>query len=182
MISEYIRVTDVLFPFSGLSKIDAQVLWNAAERGTKVHKFCESIINGFGMFGFEEEIKGYLSSFNEWAEGKKFIDKPERFFNKEYMITGECDCVYEDDQGLVLVDLKTSAKEGKTWKLQGSAYSFMAKQAGYDIKRIEFVRLPKTGGKAKVHIYEEDFEMFLKCLEMYKCFFKDIKEEALDFI
>jgi hypothetical protein len=39
--------------------------------------------------------------------------------------------------------IKTSAAEGKTWLLQACAYVFLAKEAGYNISEVEFVRLKK---------------------------------------
>lgn len=178
-INDYIRVTDVLFPFSGLKNIPTQILQNAAERGTKVHEICDAIINNIGFCDIEERFKGYIESFNRFFINKDFIQKPERFFCENYKITGECDAIYKDKDGLVLVDIKTSASEGKTWNLQGSAYSSLAKAEGYDIKRIEFVKLCKAGKEPKVFLYEENFDTFLKCLEIYKLFFKDQSEENI---
>lgn len=47
--SKYIRVTEALSPFSGLHSIPKHIVENAAKRGTKVHKICESIITGLGV-------------------------------------------------------------------------------------------------------------------------------------
>ena len=181
-LSKYTRVTDVLFPLSGLKNIDPQILKNAAERGTKVHEICDAIISDMGMPSIDGQIIGYINSFNQWMP-KHFIEKPERFFCDDYMISGECDGIYEDEEGLVLVDLKTPANESKTWKLQGSAYSYLAKKAGYNISRIEFVKLSKEGKAPKVFSYVEDFDLFLKCLEVYRYFYKKGEEvNPLDYI
>ena len=181
-ICEYTRVTDVLFPLSGLRNIDPTILKNAAERGTKVHNICDAVIDGLGIGKIDQALFGYVESFNQWLP-KHFIEKPKRFFCDEHKITGECDAIYEESDGLVLVDFKTPANESKTWKLQGSAYSYLAKQSGYDIKRIEFVKLSKTGSKPKVFVYEEDFDMFLKCLDIYRYFFnKNLDENPLDYL
>jgi len=181
-INDYTRVTEVLFPLSGLKSIDATILKNAAERGRKVHVICDAIIENLGTGPIEEYIQPYIDSFNEWIP-KDFIEKPKRFFCDEYKITGECDAIYKDSDGLVLVDFKTPVNESKTWKLQGSAYSYLAKKVGYNIKRIEFIKLSKTGAKPKVYVYEEDFGMFLKCLEVFKYFFKNSKDEnPLDYL
>ena len=67
-IENYIRVTNVLYPFSGLDKIDSEIVAHAAQRGTKVHKICEGIIQGLGELGVEEETKGYVESFKKWWE------------------------------------------------------------------------------------------------------------------
>jgi len=183
-IKDYIRVTDVLFPFSGLKSIDPLILQRAAERGTKVHEIIEAIIEGLGTPVITPDVDGYITSFQKWMP-KKFVQKPERFFCNDLMLTGECDGIYDDEEGdgLVLVDFKTPVNESKTWRLQGSAYAYLARKAGYEIKRIEFVKLSKTGSAPKVYIYEEDFEMYLKCLDVYKMFYKNVQEEnPLDYI
>lgn len=179
----YIRVTDVLFPFSGLKALDPTILKNAAERGTKVHEVCDSIINNFGFLSFDEQISGYIESFKIWNKDKEFIDKPERFFCDKYKITGECDGIIKNPTGFTLIDFKTPATESKSWLLQGSAYSYLAKQAGYNITEIHFVKLSKEGKAPKVFSYVEDFELFLKCLEVYNYFFKKpMDENPLDYI
>jgi len=177
-IEDYTRVTAVLYPFSGLKKINPDVLKNAAERGTRAHKACEAIVKNLGYFDDDETISGYVESFKIWCENKTFIPTPQRFYCDDLMITGECDLIYEDERGLVLVDLKTPAKESKQWLLQGSAYSYLAKKAGYEIKAIEFVKLSKEGKAAQVFHYEEKFSLFNSHLEAYRYSFE--KEEIIE--
>lgn len=195
----YTRVTEVLYPFSNLGKIDPTVVKKAADRGTVVHMLCDGIISGVGAFeaksllnycsGEEDreqekfKIDGFMKSFMQWQEDKSFLEKPERFHCDKYMITGECDAIYQDDDGLVLVDFKCPVSESKTWALQGSAYSYLAKVAGHPISRIEFIKLDRTGKRPKVFVYKEDFGMFLKCLELYRHFFKSGDEpNVLDYL
>ncbi len=175
-MDKYTRVTDALYPLSGLNKIDPVVLKNAADRGTRVHEVCAVLMDNLGLLELDESISGYIKSYEGWANGKKFI-RPPRFFCDEHMITGECDALYQDNGEWVLVDLKTPLNESKTWMLQGSAYSYLAKKTGYDIKRIEFVKLSKVGKPAKVYVYEEKFDLYLKCLEVYRYFFKAVIDE-----
>lgn len=173
----YVRVTDVLFPFSGLTQVKADILKAAANRGTMVHQICDALIEDVGVPEIEDSIKGYIQSFSFWSHEKRFIKKPDRFFCETHKITGECDAIYEEEDGLVLVDFKTSSKESKTWRLQGSAYSYMAKKEKYPIKNICFVKLSKDGSLPSVYEYEEDFGTFLKCLDLYRLFFSNIKTE-----
>jgi len=175
----YTRVTEVLTPFSGLSNVPESVLNNAADRGCRVHAAIDSYIKGFGFFP-EDDVINYMTSFYSWADGKTFIDTPKRFYIDTPMkLTGECDSIYQSDEGLVLVDFKTPAKEGKTWHLQGSCYSYMAKQAGLDIKRIEFVRVRKDGKPAIVYNYEEDWPSFELIYSVYDKYFR--KKDNKDF-
>jgi hypothetical protein len=177
---DYVRVTSVLKPFSGLHKVPADILKKAAERGNLVHRVCDALINGLGLLDeVEESIYGYISSFEQWYKEKIFIPKPDRFYCDKYMITGEIDGIYQDG-GLVLFDIKTPLKESKTWPLQCSAYAYLARLKGFNIKRIEVIKLSKYGKEPTIYHYEENLDMFLKCLEMYKHFFnKDDEEDFL---
>lgn len=175
---DYIRVTDVLYPFSGLAKVPPEVLKNAALRGTKVHEICDALINHMGVFEIEENISGYIESFNQWFLNKKTIQKPLRFYCDDLGITGECDGIYKNETGWTLFDLKTPLKESKTWSLQGSAYAYLAKKSSYDITEIEFVKLSKDGSSPKIFKYDNNLGLFLKALELYKYFgLKNVNEE-----
>lgn len=195
------RVSDILYPFTDLRDIEPQVLKNAADRGTVVHAFIDSIILGTGLVGLDGAIREYadednfydeklkvmkaLDSFALWYPGKNFIQKPKRFFCDEHFLTGECDGIYEGSDGLVLVDYKTPANESKSWLLQGSAYSYMAKLEGYNISRIEFVKLSKTGGAPRIFTYTEDFPLFLAHLKVYNYQYRgknEPEENPLDFL
>lgn len=179
----YLRVTDILSPFSGLSKIDPVVLQNAANRGTLVHEIIEGIEQGFVKEDVPEIAVGYIDSYEKWAVDKEFIKQPKRFYDSEMMITGLVDAIYKDGEDLVLVDYKTPARESKTWAIQGSAYACLCKRNGYLISRIEFVKLDKTGKAPKVYTYLEDMDMFLKILDCYRYFFKEEnKETDLDYL
>lgn len=184
-INNYYRVTSILSPFSGLEYIPKEILENAGRRGTKVHEICTAIMEGMGLPSLEPEIEGYINSFNQWNDDKTFIEKPPRLFCDAHMITGEVDGIYKDSNGdLILIDFKTPLKESKSWSYQASAYSYLCKLNGYPINRIEFVQLFKDGKVAKVYQYEEDFDSFLCCLNMYKTFFKNKKRDDshLDYI
>lgn len=169
----YTRVTSVLYPFSGLDKIDAAVLAHAAERGTKVHKICESIIQGLGELGVEDETLAYVESFKKWWEkGHEVVMIEQRFWDDELEITGQLDLIIKTHDGLAIVDLKTSSKPSATWQAQGSAYAYLAKKAGHDIKKIFFLHLLKTGKEAKIYEYPVDDSFFLAILRGWKHFFQ----------
>ncbi len=177
MLNDYLRVTEVLYPFSGLDKVPEHILKAAAERGSLVHAFCDAHISGIGVPEINESLKGYYDSFLLWAEDKHFLEKPDRFYDDVTGVTGECDAIYKEENELVLVDFKTSTKEGKTWPLQGAAYVNMALHVGYDIHKIQFIKLCKQGKFPKVFYY--DYQKYLPiwhmCLQVYKEFFLNIE-------
>lgn len=175
----YLRVTQVLSIFSGLHKIDPEVLSRAAERGTQVHNIIEAQEGGLGVDEIPSHLQGYIDSYEEWAFDKDFIGKPDRFYCDDLKITGELDAIYKEGNNLVLVDYKTPERESKTWKMQATAYAYLARKSGYNISRIEFVKLSKIGKEPKVFTYEEDLPLFLKMLECYRYFFKDTDEKNI---
>lgn len=179
----YTRVTEVLYPLSGLKSIPQEIVAKAAERGNRAHQACDAIMSDIGLGNVDEDIKGYIESFNHWVGDKKFLDKPDRWYCDKYMLTGECDGVYEEGKDLILFDIKTPAKESSTWKLQLSAYAYLAMQAGLPITKIEVIRLNKDGKPAEVIRYEENFDLYLKCLDVYRYFYKDNEcESYIDFL
>lgn len=169
---KYLRVTTVLYPFSGLQNINPEVVANAAERGTKVHKICEGIVSGLGELGTDDETKGYVESFKKWWEkGVQVLEMEKRFWDDELCITGQVDMIIKTEDGLAIVDLKTSSKPSKTWEAQGSAYAYLAKNAGYPIEKIFFLHLNKQGKEPKIHEYQIDDSFFLSIYRIFKHFF-----------
>jgi len=168
----YLRVTNVLYPFSGLDKIDPAILAHAAARGTKVHKICEGIVSGLGDIGVDEETRPYVESFQKWWEkGVEVIEMEKRFWDDVNQITGQVDLIINTPDGLAVVDIKTSSRPSKTWQAQGSAYAYLAKLVGYDIKKIFFLHLSKHGKEPKIIEYPVDDYFFLAILMAYKHFY-----------
>lgn len=169
----YTRVTSTLYPFSGLDKLDPEIVARAADRGTRVHKICEGIIQGLGEIGVDEQTDPYVQSFKQWwAEGHDVVLIEERFWDDDLKITGQVDLIVRTDEGLAIVDLKTSSKPSDTWPAQGSAYAYLAKKAGYDVRKIYFLHLLKSGKPAKVYEYPVDDSFFLAIFRVWAHFFR----------
>lgn len=169
---EYTRVTTVLYPFSGLQHIDQEIVRAAGDRGTRVHEACELIMKGITDFWVEEDIQGYIRSFDIWwATNPEIVCVEQRFWDDTRHITGQVDIITRTSRGLAIVDLKTSYKQSKTWQAQGSAYAMLATQAGHDIQEIQFIHLSKTGSTPKIYEYPVD-DLFLSVLRTYNHFYK----------
>lgn len=169
----YTRVTTVLYPFSGLEKLDADIVAHAADRGTRVHKICEGIMEGLGELGVDDETRGYVESFKKWWEkGHDVVMMEQRFWDKDLKITGQVDLIIRIPEGLAIVDLKTSRKPSPTWEAQGSAYAYLAKKAAHDIQKIYFLHLNKAGREAKIHEYPVDDSFFLAIYRTWVHFFR----------
>lgn len=168
----YTRVTNVLYPFSGLEKIDQSIVAHAAARGTKVHQICEGIMQGLGEIGVDDETRGYVDSFKKWWElGHEVVAMEQRFWDDELQLTGQVDLILKDQDGLAIIDLKTSSKPSKTWPAQGAGYAYLAKKEGYDIKKIYFIHLNKYGTLPTIHQYAVDDSFFLAIYQVYLHFY-----------
>lgn len=170
---KYTRVTSILYPFSGLDKINVSILAKAADRGTRVHKICEGIMTGLGELGVDDDTRDYVESFKKWwnkGHNVKAVEK--RFWCSQLKITGQVDLILDTQDGLAIVDLKTCSRPSKTWPLQGAAYAYLAKKAGYDIKKIYFLHLLKSGKEAKVYEYPIDDLFFFSILRVWEHFYK----------
>lgn len=169
----YTRVTNVLYQFSGLDKIDAGIVAHAADRGTKVHKICEGIILGLGELGVDDETRPYVESFKQWWEkGHEVLMMEKRFWDDELQLTGQVDLIVRTPDGLAIIDLKTSSRPSDTWPAQGSAYAYLAKKAGHDIKKIYFLHLLRSGREAKLYEFPVDDSFFLAIFRVWGHFYK----------
>ncbi len=181
-IDEYVRVTQAISEFSGLKKIPEEILRKAAERGSRAHSACAALMMDIGLLEIDEDIQGYVKSFEQWMP-KNFLETPERFFCDTHMITGEIDGLFAEGDDLILFDIKTPVKPSNTWLLQLSAYAYLARLAGYPITAIEVVRLNKDGKPPEVIRYKEDFDLFLSCLKVYRYFYDGKEQENyLDYL
>lgn len=170
---DYTRVTTILYPFSGLDRIDEEIVRSAGIRGTKVHKICELIIQGFGEIDVDEETFGYIESFKKWwSLGHEIESVEQRFWDDELQITGQLDLIIKTSCGLSVVDFKTSYKHSKTWEIQGCAYAYLAKKCGYDIQNIQFIHLNKTGKQPKIFQYTVNDNLFFSVYTTWKHFYK----------
>ncbi len=95
----------------------------------------------------------------------------ERFWDDHLRVTGQVDLIINSPYGLAIVDLKTSSKPSKTWEVQGVAYAYLARKAGYDIKKIYFLHLNKNGKEPKLIEYPVYDDFFLAVYRTYIHFF-----------
>lgn len=174
----YTSVTTVLSPYSGLKDIDPIVVQNAADRGTRVHKFCEMYAKDLLIVEPDFDCKGYVESYKRWFD--YMVVKPlyieERVDNEELKLSGGIDLVayLKGDELPSVVDIKTPANASNSWQLQTAAYKILLeKELGIKIGRRIALKLPKDGSTAKVCEYidhERDMQMYIKALEVYRFF------------
>jgi len=176
----FTRVTSVFEPYTNFDAIDPVVLHRAANRGTRVHRYCELHMLGEYYPQPEEELVGYIDSFIQWYDKivEKLICTEQRIYNNQYKLTGAIDIVaiLKGDKSPTIIDIKTPASESKTWCLQTAAYRLLY-NSKMDVKlhadRRIALRLDKKGGYPKIHEYTEngrDLRLYLSALEVYKYF------------
>ena len=169
-------VTQIISPYIDFSKIPADVLLTASERGSLVHHYClEYYAKGFFMM-VPDEIKGYYSSFIKWFD--LMVDEvllvEERLVDRDLMFSGQIDLLAKTKQGeVILVDLKTPLSLSRSWRIQLSLYNRLCVVNGYKPDRIGSLRLSPEGKIAKIDWYQDqaaDLNIGLQCLNVFRYF------------
>ena len=172
----YVRVTDLLKPYSGLSGIDPVVLAKAADRGKRAHTYCELYAQSLLIEEIDEDCKGFVESFKKWMDVAKpeIISLEERLYDHDYRLTGAYDMIvnFPGSTDRVLVDIKTPVQANATWPLQTSAYEFMLLKQERPVQRRGCLMIDRNGSVAnfKEHTNMEDRAIFIGILRAYRYF------------
>jgi hypothetical protein len=183
----YTRVSSIVgwFKANELAKIDPQVLQNAADRGTNVHRAIEGFEQGIYVPLETEKERGCFESFKKWRQEHPLIlvHEEKRFYCDKFKITGAIDCVAQDPQTgeLFIIDFKTTQKEDPIgWPLQGGFYHHLATVNGISLSPfVHFVQLQKDGSSPDVWVYPITSNLYLnmtKCYEVYNLWHLKKKE------
>jgi hypothetical protein len=175
----YLRVTSVLEPFSNLKSIDPQVLARAADRGRRVHDYCEAYASNLFIGEVDNDCKNYFDAFCIWFDetvtSVKFLET--RCNSPTFRISGKPDMIatLKGSDDLCLIDYKTPQTEAKSWCLQTAAYQIITTEClDVECTRRIALMLPKTGKQVKTYEYENhssDRQKFINALELYRHFF-----------
>lgn len=177
--SEYVRVTQVLSPYSDFSKVPPEVLKVACERGSLTHDFCELYALDSLIEPVPEICKGYFESFKNWFDQNicEVINTEERLYHETLYFTGQYDllCRFKSDpDSIVLVDYKTPQMASKSWQMQSGAYLILLDEVRQiKVDRRLTVQLKKDGSHAAIIEYTNhmrDSLLFLNALEIYRFF------------
>lgn len=176
----YLRVTEVLEPFSKLHLLDPKVVKNAAERGSRVHEFCTMYALNLLVVDIDDDCKNYVESFIEWYDSavEKLLYKPTRINSSKYRLSGEFDMIVQlkGDDKATLVDIKTPINESPSWQLQTAAYRMLVGDHSdicHAIDRRGVIKLPKDGSQAKwieYNQHEMDEFLYLSALQLFRHF------------
>lgn len=174
----YSRVTEVLSTYNDFSAIDPQVLSNAADRGERVHKYCELYTRSMLIEEPTTDCRPYVYSFIEWFDScvEKVIYSEYRINCAKYKLSGKIDDVFiiKGDKGACILDKKTPQNPSKSWELQTAAYRILLREEhGFEVQRRACLILDKFGGKArfKEHTnHELDEKRFMNALDLHRFF------------
>lgn len=174
----YVRVTDVLKTYISFDKIDPAVLKKAADRGTRVHKYCELYTQNLLIEKVDEDCKPYVESFIQWFDAmvEELWVSEIRLSCPKYLITGKLDMVVtiKGDQQPTIVDLKTPQQASISWQLQTAAYRYLMRVSqNIEIPRRLCLVLDRLGNQPKLIEYtnhEADERMFLNAVELFHFF------------
>lgn len=172
----YTRITEIVAQFADFSSIRPEVLEKAAERGTRVHGFCELYVKRYLMLDMvDKEAAPYFFAFKEWFD--EFVEEvafsEKRLYCDSHMITGQIDLMarIRGDKSFSLLDIKTPQSAAPYWRLQTAAYQHLARANGHQCQRRIILQLPKSGSRLKVieHTNEQkDYSDFLDALQKFR--------------
>lgn len=174
--SNYVRVTEVLDPYTDFSMVPEHVLSRATERGRKVHAICAGILQDLWIPKIEPEYAGYIASFQTWRE--QFVEEviyvEHELVDPTYGFKGHIDFYGKLRKlGYALVDWKTPLSLSKAWCLQMTGYERLLHVNRKKIDVVASLQLNPDGGIPKMIRYEMtalDFNIFLGLLNAHNFF------------
>ena len=154
-------VTQVLGVYQDFSKVPADVLQYAQNRGSLVHKICGCIARGVPYLGeIPPDHAGYVLSFRNWFDTavEEVVLVEERLYDYDLGYHGKPDLIVriKGDRFLTLPDLKTPQAVYPVWAAQCAAYRNLARKNDHDVQRQGSLRLDPHGGRAKLTEYMDD--------------------------
>ncbi len=172
----YVRVSDVIAPYTDFSGIDQEVLEAKAAIGTEVHAFIEAHYRE-DFHPITEKAQSYIPSFksllqDEWFKSLEMVDVEMRLYDDEKKLTGQVDFIGKDKDGkLHLVDFKTAQKANhKTWPMQLALYGYLVSKNGMDSPDTYHVAHLRKGAAYSLISFEitkEIKKMALSLVDLY---------------
>lgn len=176
-----VSVTQIIHRYSDYSRVPADVLQAASERGTLIHQVCAAMASGLWVPDCADSDAPYILSFSQWFEAvvADVVAVEPELHCTAYRFKGHPDliCRLQGDDCLTLIDLKSPVQKQKTWRLQIAAYRHLALEKWPNIKRVGSLRLSPEARPAKFDEYsgtlEADFNVFLSALNLWNFLKKD---------
>lgn len=181
----YIRVTEMLKPWTSFGNIPQEIIDAKSEIGTNVHEAINMHVLGLPVPNLTEREQKYFDSYLKWEEKEEptFIHTEERYYDDDKMVTGQIDAVVNfpgRTQGRIL-DFKTSSKASLLhWHIQLGWYHLLCLKNGLKVDETAcMLQLKDNGSAAKIHNFIIDTEITEICLSLHKVYnyFNPTKKE-----
>jgi len=172
----YYRVTEILKRYGDYADIPEFILNNAADRGDRVHAYCEKYVRGHDLTDINPDCYAYVKAFCDWydevVEEVLFCER--RLYSKISNFSGKVDLVVKlhGDECYSIVDLKTTVDTHRTWHLQTAAYRLLCQENHFEVDRRLILQLKKTGCHSVIEYKQHirDTELFLNALSLHNFF------------
>ena len=149
---------------SAMLEIPRDILNAAAERGTRVHAWCEDYLEDRPRAP-ESDIAPQCSAFLDWmAEVEPEIVAVEAVVKCAALrVVGQADIIAKVNGRLAVVDIKTSAKVYRSHEIQTALYAMAVAEEREDSDELPEVYLLRLGKNGKHHFDQRgaprDFEV-----------------------
>lgn len=193
----YYRVTDVLKNLKSLDHVPKKILEYAADRGKRVHKYCELYCLDQLDECIDDDcfpyVQAFIDFFDDNVEQVLLLEK--RLKCDFLKIQGQFDMIakLKDYDNACIIDIKTCYNECRTWPIQLAAYQHLCAvnsnedecllSAGVDFLDMNRVVL-RVNNKSehatlvyKQESFLEAFQAFKSTLEIHRYFEKNLKKQ-----
>jgi hypothetical protein len=175
----YTRVTEALNAYANFDGVPPAVLAHAAERGERIHRYCELYSRSLLIEEPDEDCKPYVDSYMRWFDYSVacVIHLETRINCKKYKLSGKPDmlAILKGDTEPTIVDWKSPQTKATSWELQTAAYRILYREElNINVHRRMCLSLDNEGGRARVseHTKHDLHErLFLNSYELH-LFFK----------
>lgn len=174
----YSRVTEILKPYVSFEGIPPEVLKKAADRGTRVHRYCELYNRNLLIERIDEDCKPYVESYIQWRDSmvEEVWHNELRVSCPKIRVSGKFDMIVtiKGDSTETLIDIKTPMQTSCSWQIQTAAYRYLVRMSeGIELNRRACLMLDRNGNLPKLVEYtehERDERMFLNAVELHYFF------------
>lgn len=169
---DWIRVTELLKPWSKFEGIPEDVLANKAQIGTNVHEAINMHSIGLPVPKLTAREERYFESYKIWEETYRpiYMATEQRLYDHDLTLTGCIDGIIAGDDGKGrIIDFKCSAMPLEShWKIQLGWYYLLCKKNEIEVSRnVRVLQLTDKGGMATSFPFEITDSLIGLCQKFY---------------
>ena len=177
--SKYLRVSTILSKYNNYENVPKTILDYAADRGTRVHKYCELYACNMLFETVDEDCFEYVQAFIDWFDEnvEEVVHTETRLYCDTFSFQGQFDLIakLKNRPGNTLIDTKTCLKTSRVWPIQLSAYQYLCSNNGICISDRMVLQLTKDRKYNEyvfhAETYKKDRETFFSILAIHDYFY-----------